>query len=148
MTTTHTPPGAPVRDALNKITNLEIQELYGSLTPREHEVMAKLVAGKGDKEIANDLHISLKTVRRHIENVRRKLRLASRSGAAAAFVVHALLEHCDSCTREAIARSIGHGPPPAKPSKTPGNLHLLTPRQRERERPLTIRYSERCSVLN
>jgi len=48
------------------------------LTPREREILGKLTAGCSDKEIAETLFISKKTVRVHVTNVLRKLQVANR----------------------------------------------------------------------
>jgi DNA-binding NarL/FixJ family response regulator len=58
------------------------------LTDREAEVLRALVAGKGYKEIAFDLEISIDTVRSHIRKIYRKLRVHSAPEA----VAHALRE--------------------------------------------------------
>jgi DNA-binding NarL/FixJ family response regulator len=55
---------------------------YG-LSEREAEVLRALVAGRGYKEIAYDLHISVDTVRSHIRNVYRKLQVHSAPAAVA-----------------------------------------------------------------
>jgi DNA-binding NarL/FixJ family response regulator len=48
------------------------------LTPREQEVMRFLARGYAYKEIAAELHISVKTVETHASSVLRKLQLSSR----------------------------------------------------------------------
>jgi two-component system nitrate/nitrite response regulator NarL len=42
------------------------------------EVVAGVVSGKQDKEVASDLHISRHCVRMHLHNVYRRLRIAGR----------------------------------------------------------------------
>jgi DNA-binding NarL/FixJ family response regulator len=49
----------------------------GPLSLREREVMQLLAEGKSSKETADSLHISVFTVRRHRESIRRKLNLKS-----------------------------------------------------------------------
>lgn len=49
-----------------------------SLTPRETEVLGLLAAGRGTREMAEDLHVSPATVRTHVEHVLGKLRVHSR----------------------------------------------------------------------
>jgi len=51
----------------------EVEERLGRLTPREHEVMAHVVAGRLNKQIAADLGISLKTVKAHRAKVMQKM---------------------------------------------------------------------------
>ena len=53
------------------------------LSEREAEVLRALVAGRGYKELAYDLHISVDTVRSHIRKVYRKLRVHSATAAVA-----------------------------------------------------------------
>ncbi|MBW1759802.1 MAG: response regulator transcription factor [Deltaproteobacteria bacterium] len=50
---------------------------YGSLTPREQEVMRLLAEGSASKEIAEKLFISPKTVENHRSNIMKKLDLHS-----------------------------------------------------------------------
>lgn len=54
-----------------------LHDLYRSLTPREHEVMAMVVAGRLNKQIAMDLGISEITVKVHRGNVMRKMKARS-----------------------------------------------------------------------
>jgi non-specific serine/threonine protein kinase len=53
------------------------------LTSREREVLALIAAGRSNRAIANDLFISVPTVKRHITTVLDKLGLESRTAAAA-----------------------------------------------------------------
>jgi DNA-binding NarL/FixJ family response regulator len=48
------------------------------LTPREAEVMELLQAGRSNAEIANELHVSIETVRTHARRVYRKLGVRTR----------------------------------------------------------------------
>lgn len=48
-----------------------------NLTPREHEVMLQVAAGKTSREIAEDFGISHRTVETHRERVMAKLRMGS-----------------------------------------------------------------------
>ena len=61
----------PVKDA--KITDAD----YGSLTPREQEVMRLLAEGATPKEVADKLCISPKTVENHRANIMKKLGIHS-----------------------------------------------------------------------
>jgi len=63
--------GFPAKEA--KITDSS----YGTLTPREQEVMRLLVEGLSTKEIADRLFISPKTVENHRANIMNKLGLHS-----------------------------------------------------------------------
>ena len=52
------------------------------LTTRELAVLERIVAGRANKEIASDLHISEATVKSHINNLLGKLGVADRTHAA------------------------------------------------------------------
>lgn len=56
---------------------LEIQENYASLSRREKEVMALVVAGNANRQIAEELDISPKTVEVHRSRVMSKMRASS-----------------------------------------------------------------------
>ena len=53
-----------------------------SLTPRELEVLERVVAGKTNRLISQELHVSLSTVKRHLERVVAKLGVSDRTQAA------------------------------------------------------------------
>ena len=53
------------------------------LTERELEVLRLVAAGKSNHAIAVDLHLSDHTVRRHLQNIFRKLNVSSRAAATA-----------------------------------------------------------------
>ena len=55
----------------------ELRRRYESLTPREREVMALVVAGKLNKQIASDLHTVEKTIKFHRAHVMQKMAAAS-----------------------------------------------------------------------
>lgn len=63
----------------------------GGLSPREVEVLALVVAGKSNREIADDLVLSRHTVGRHLENIFAKLGVRSRAAATAYAFEHDLL---------------------------------------------------------
>lgn len=54
-----------------------------ALTPREREVLALLVGGLANKEIARELVISTNTVKRYLKSIFEKLGVESRAGAVA-----------------------------------------------------------------
>jgi DNA-binding NarL/FixJ family response regulator len=58
-------------------------ETNHGLTPRETEVLRLVAAGRSNREIADELFISEKTVARHLTNVFTKLDVESRTQAAA-----------------------------------------------------------------
>ncbi|MBV8631176.1 MAG: response regulator transcription factor [Silvibacterium sp.] len=53
-----------------------------ALTSRELEVLQRIVAGRSNKEIAGDLHISEATVKTHINSLLSKLNVSDRTQAA------------------------------------------------------------------
>jgi FixJ family two-component response regulator len=55
----------------------ELQERYALLTPRERQVMALVASGLMNKQVANELSISVVTVKMHRSSVMRKLRAKS-----------------------------------------------------------------------
>ena len=55
----------------------ELRERYNSLTPREREVMALVVTGRMNKQIAADIDLSEVTVKLHRGNVMHKMRAKS-----------------------------------------------------------------------
>ena len=57
--------------------------LLATLTPREREILTYLARGSGQREIAGHLHMSLKTVNTHLQNLRSKLGVHSTVEAVA-----------------------------------------------------------------
>ncbi len=53
------------------------------LTPREYEVLGLVATGRSNRDIAQQLFISAKTVSVHISNVRAKIEATSRTAAVA-----------------------------------------------------------------
>jgi DNA-binding CsgD family transcriptional regulator len=64
--------------------------LPDGLTPREAEVLALVAAGKTNREVATALSISGKTVARHLSNIFTKIKVSSRTEAAAYAFAHDL----------------------------------------------------------
>jgi len=64
--------------------------LPAGLTAREAEVLALIAAGLPNKEIATTLHLSVKTVSRHLSNIFTKIGVSSRSAATAFAFEHDL----------------------------------------------------------
>jgi two-component system, NarL family, response regulator LiaR len=68
-----------------EVTDILIQSLqkpkslFEALTPREREVMALMVEGKGNNEIADLLTIELSTAKSHVSSILDKLHVASRT---------------------------------------------------------------------
>jgi DNA-binding NarL/FixJ family response regulator len=56
--------------------------LPAGLTPREHEVLTLVAAGRYNREIGASLFISDRTVARHLTNIYNKIGVTSRTQAA------------------------------------------------------------------
>ena len=56
---------------------VELQERYATLTERERQIMALVVVGRANKQIAAELDISEVTVKMHRGNIMRKMRARS-----------------------------------------------------------------------
>ena len=59
--------------AQNAKLDEQINKLYSKLTTREAQVLERIVAGRLNKQIADDLGISIKTVEAHRANIMEKL---------------------------------------------------------------------------
>jgi DNA-binding NarL/FixJ family response regulator len=70
----------------------ETQRLIGTLTPREHDLLQALADGLSDREIADRLHVSVRTVQSHMLNVMDKLDVQSRLQALVVAVRHDLVQ--------------------------------------------------------
>ena len=57
------------------------QPPFPELTDREREILAMIARGRSNQEIADDLVVSLKTVRNHVSNIFAKLQVADRAQA-------------------------------------------------------------------
>lgn len=58
-----------------------MQPPFPELTDREREILALIARGRTNQEIADDLVVSLKTVRNHVSNIFAKLQVADRAQA-------------------------------------------------------------------
>jgi len=67
----------------NRVTMMErTKQDENNLTARELEVLELIAEGKINKEIAKELYISEKTVKNHVSNIFRKLKVSDRTQAA------------------------------------------------------------------
>lgn len=79
--------GSPMTDQIaRKVVSIFQQMGHSSaetenLTDREHEILALLAKGYYDKELADRLFLSIKTVRTHLRNIYKKLHVRSRTEA-------------------------------------------------------------------
>jgi FixJ family two-component response regulator len=55
----------------------ELQQRYRTLTPREREVMSRVIRGKLNKQIAADLSVAEKTIKFHRANIMTKMKVLS-----------------------------------------------------------------------
>jgi DNA-binding NarL/FixJ family response regulator len=66
-------------------------ETHG-LTQREIEVLCAIAQGKPNRAIANELHLSERTVHRHVSNIFTKLDVDSRTAAVAYAIKERIVE--------------------------------------------------------
>lgn len=67
-----------MQDYLEKLKRGESLDAYGSLSDREKEVLALIARGYGNKEMAEQLSVSVKTIETHKSNLMEKLQLRTR----------------------------------------------------------------------
>lgn len=82
----HTQPSADIPVLPTATTHLD------RLTNRELEVLQAIVDGQTNREIANKLFISEKTVKNHVTNILKKLDLSDRTQAAVYALRHGLVK--------------------------------------------------------
>lgn len=75
---------------LRKLRKKERCEAFASLSERELQILALLAQGKSNREIAEELFLSEKTVRNYISQVLEKLGLSSRTEAVAYALRHGI----------------------------------------------------------
>jgi PAS domain S-box-containing protein len=78
--------GHRVIGVFGQLSNVEIEAdppLHPHLTPRQSEVLRLLEQGRSTEQIANELHLSVETVRNHIRGILRALGVHSRLEAVA-----------------------------------------------------------------
>lgn len=63
-------------------------DLLNQLTPREREVLSLLAQGYSNLRIAESLHISRHTVKNHVSNIYRKLKMDDRTQIAILAIRH------------------------------------------------------------
>ena len=67
-------------------------ELHEELTNREMEILLLMTEGKSNQEIADELFISLKTVKVHVSNILSKLNVQDRTQAVIYAFKHSIVE--------------------------------------------------------
>lgn len=68
----------------------ESQSIFEDLTARERDVLALIVKGMGNQEIADALVISMSTTKSHVSNILAKLNITSRTEAIVMVLEHNL----------------------------------------------------------
>ncbi|MBI5652726.1 MAG: response regulator transcription factor [Chloroflexi bacterium] len=68
-------------------------DAFGKLNEQEMKILARIAAGKTNREIASEIFLSEKTVRNYVSNILAKLNLTSRAQAAAYAVTHKIKDH-------------------------------------------------------
>lgn len=81
----------PALQQLRELTGRSASATPGGLTPREVEVLRLLATGATNREIADGLVISDKTVARHVSNMFTRLGVSSRAAATAYAYEHDLV---------------------------------------------------------
>lgn len=77
---------------MNRMSNPPQPQLYDDLTNREREVLQLIAAGKSNQEIADELFITLKTVKTHVSNILAKLQVEDRTKATIYAFKHGLVK--------------------------------------------------------
>jgi DNA-binding NarL/FixJ family response regulator len=81
---------APDLGAVDKLARQKESVAAGGLSAREVQVLRLVATGKTNRAIADELHISEKTVARHVSNIFTKLSLSTRAAATAYAYQHDL----------------------------------------------------------
>jgi DNA-binding NarL/FixJ family response regulator len=82
---------APALARVAELSGMPKKDAPGGLTPREVEVLRIVATGATNREVADRLIISEKTVARHVSNIFAKLGVASRAAATAYAFQHELV---------------------------------------------------------
>ncbi|AXY25446.1 DNA-binding response regulator [Suicoccus acidiformans] len=77
---------------LNRDSQAQQPQLHDQLTGRELEVLSLLADGMSNQEIADELFITLKTVKTHVSNILSKLEVSDRTQATIYAYQHGLKE--------------------------------------------------------
>ena len=75
---------------MERLTKKQEPVLHEDLTNREHEILMLIAQGKSNQEIADELFITLKTVKTHVSNILAKLDVDDRTQAAIYAFQHGL----------------------------------------------------------
>ncbi|GEK06940.1 response regulator [Schleiferilactobacillus harbinensis] len=83
---------------MHRMAHAGEKPLYEDLTNREMEVLTLIAQGRSNQEIADELFITLKTVKTHVSNILAKLQVEDRTQAAIYALRHHLVDDGDSAT--------------------------------------------------
>jgi DNA-binding NarL/FixJ family response regulator len=75
------------------------------LTSREQEILVRVAAGETDREIARTLYIAIRTVRSHLDNIRKKTGQRRRPDLTRYAIVHGLWPAAESDSDPRLAAS-------------------------------------------
>lgn len=73
--------GSAIADRMISFFNDAPRSAFPQLTERERELLGLIAAGRSNAAIADELVLSLKTVRNHVSNIFNKLQVADRASA-------------------------------------------------------------------
>ncbi|MGX6961499.1 response regulator [Vagococcus xieshaowenii] len=77
---------------MDRLTKKNIPVLHDELTNRESEILLLISEGKSNQEIADELFITLKTVKTHVSNILSKLEVEDRTQAAIYAFKHGIVK--------------------------------------------------------
>ncbi|WEG72904.1 response regulator [Vagococcus intermedius] len=77
---------------MERMTRKNEPVLHEDLTNRENEILLLIAEGKSNQEIADDLFITLKTVKTHVSNILSKLDVEDRTQAAIYAFKHGIVK--------------------------------------------------------
>ena len=77
---------------MEKMSRRNEPVLHEELTNRENEILMLISEGKSNQEIADELFITLKTVKTHVSNILAKLEVEDRTQAAIYAFTHGLVK--------------------------------------------------------
>jgi NarL family two-component system response regulator LiaR len=77
---------------MEKLSKAKEHVLHEDLTNREKEILLLISEGKSNQEIADELFITLKTVKTHVSNILSKLDVDDRTQAAIYAFKHGIVK--------------------------------------------------------
>ena len=78
---------------MEKLSKAHEHVLHEDLTNREKEILLLISEGKSNQEIADELFITLKTVKTHVSNILSKLDVDDRTQAAIYAFKHGIVKY-------------------------------------------------------